>query len=741
MSKKIIITEKPSVARTFAHTLGVTNKEDGFFENDEWIITWCLGHLVTMSYPEKYDEELKKWDFNDLPFLPDNYLYEVIDGSRAQFNIIKKLYNRPDISAIFYAGDAAREGLYIQMLVRMAAGHTKGIEECVVWIDSQTDSEIRRGIKEAKPLSEYKYLSDAGFLRAIEDYAVGINLTRALSLKYSRAMGIKKPFTVGRVMTCVLAMIVERQREIDNFKPEKFYKIAATDDSDNTFTWKANKESKVYEKIAPHLYDNTGFKAENVAKGFISGLGLNLIIKSIETKPEKKYAPLLYNLAELQNDCSKRFKISPDKTLEILETLYMSGLITYPRTDARVLSSAIADEIQNNLNGIAKVGDNAKFVNAIHSASSIKNTRYTDDSKISDHYALIPTGQNLSALNNLSSLERGVYDLIEKRFLSIFMPPAIYEKTVICAIDDKRSEQFFLTGSVLKEEGFLSVLGREAGNDNLKIPFKEGDVIPVTYSVVPGETKPKPAYTSGSIILAMENAGKLIEDEALREQIKSQGIGTSATRAEILKKLIDIGDITINEKTQVLAPTKFGNLVYDVVKDVIPEITVPEMTAKWESDLELVATGKLSRSDYQKEIESYVTASVEAIRSIVVSDILKDEAKAIGLVENKQSYTLKTSDIETYLNVPYEDRDKVKLLGARFDGNKKMWYVPKGKSLEPFGDYIFNGGKHTNVKKIFLKVPFDDKDEAKSLGARWDNDKKQWFIMSIMDQSKFKRWM
>lgn len=744
MSKSIIVTEKPSVARTFAKVLGVSNKNEGYFENDTWIITWCLGHLVTMSYPEKYDEELKKWSYDTLPFLPDKYKYEVIADNKAQFNVIKKLYNRSDVSAIYYAGDAAREGLYIQMLVRkMAFDRKPDLIEKVVWIDSQTDAEIKRGIKEAKLLNDYRYLADAGFLRAIEDYAVGINLSRALSLKYSRGLYIKRSISVGRVMTCVLAMIVEREREIRNFKPSEFFRVIANTKDGVTFTWEANEKSAIYPKIAPFLYDEHGFKTEKSAKGFIGGLGKNLIIKSVTSKTEKKYAPLLYNLAELQNDCSKRFKLSPDKTLDILEKLYMAGLITYPRTDARVLSSAIADEVSKNLRGIAKVSNNAQFINNISNPSAIKNTRYTDDSKISDHYALIPTGQSLSALNGLNDIERGVYNLIEQRFISIFMPPAVYDKTSVIAEDDKRGERFMLTGSLLKEDGFLAVTKGSGTDDELSFSFKEGDVIPVDYDTPRGETKPKSRYTSGSIILAMENAGKLIEDEELREQIKSQGIGTSATRAEILKKLVSIDHISLNSKTQVLTPTKFGELCYDIVKDAIPEMTVPEMTAKWERELDSVATGKLARADYQREINDYVTKNVDVIKGITINDSLKESAKEIAGGEGGKGDTpkpIKAAQIETYLNVPFEDKDKVKLLGARFDMNKKAWYVPKGTDLKPFAEWIF-GSKQTSVKKIYLNVPFDDKDEAKSLGARWDNDKKSWFIMSIADQSKFKKWI
>ncbi len=744
MGKKIIITEKPSVARAFAHALGVFDKETGYMENNEWIITWCVGHLVTMSYPEKYCEDLKKWEFETLPFLPDEYKYEVINESRDQFNVVRKLYNRNDISAIYYAGDAAREGLYIQMLVRDLAGHKAGIDEKVVWIDSQTDSEIKRGIREAKSLSEYADLSDAGYLRAIEDFAVGINLTRAYSLRFGKPLNLRKPIAVGRVMTCVLSMIVEREREIRNFKPESFYKINAKSNNDLTFGWKANKESPIYPKIAPFLYDETGFKSEDTAKSFAAGLGPKLIIDSVETKQEKKYAPLLFNLAELQNECSKKFKISPDETLEIAEKLYMAGLITYPRTDARVLSSAIADEIDINLKGISSIDNNNDFIKTIKNPTEIKKTRYTDDSKISDHYALIPTGQNLSALRGLSDIERGVYDLIERRFISIFMPPAIYDKTVVSGHDNKRNEQFFLNASVLKDPGFMAVSGTDA-EEAKPINLKSGDELDVNYEIAKGETKPKPRYTSGSIILAMENAGKLIEDEALREQIKGQGIGTSATRAAILTKLCDNSNIGINKKTQVITPTALGEVIYDIVANTVPELTVPEMTAKWETELDDVANGRMKRDKYQNMINESVIKYVDIVKNAVVEDAIKESAKQLPDEFKKsengtKSAPVKTAEIETYLNVSFEDKDKVKLLGARWDSNKRMWYVPKGQSLEPFAEFVFDK-KVTSIKKIFLNVPFDDKDKAKGLGARWDGVEKKWYISSAMDQTPFATWI
>ena len=747
---RVVTCEKPSVAREFAKVLGADQKGDGYYTNGDWYVTWCVGHLVTLAMPQEYDPDLEKWNMDDLPFLPDNYKYKLIDEVKKQFYVIKKLYKEAD--EIYYAGDPAREGLYIQVLVRQEAGVKAGTKELVVWIDSQTESEIKRGIKEAKPLAEYKDLSDSGYMRAIEDYALGINFSRALTLKYRNILNVNKPVAVGRVMTAVLGMIVRREREIENFVPVDFYKIISTinvDGTDISATWKVDPKSPL--ASSGLLYNETGFKKKSDAADFIEALGKNVIIEDVSVKEEKKFAPLLFNLAELQATCSKLLHISPDQTLEIAQSLYEKKLITYPRTDARVLSTAIATEIGNNLSGLKQYNnDIATFVNEIfaHNAhSNIVNTKYTDDSKIADHYALIPTGQNMSMATKLNGNEAKVYDLIVRRFISIFLPPAVYKKVTVVEKDVTKGERFYANGSSLVKPGYLVCVG--IPNEKNALPKEAadltvGDTYATKYSIQEGKTSPPSRYTSGSMVLAMENAGNLIEDEELRAQIKGSGIGTSATRAETIKKLIDRGYILLNTKTQVLTPAALGNAIYEIVNDSVPELLVPEMTAKWERGLDKIANGTLEYSEYMKTLNNYIHEQVQKIKGSTISGELTKVVAGYGVnsgdLSGNKSKKVTTSDVATYLDVPFDDKDAVKALGARFDGNKKAWYVPSGKDTAPFAQWI-NGNGTKSVKKVYLKVPFGDKDQVKALGARWDGDKKSWYIMSNTDTSKFKQWM
>ena len=745
MGKKIIVTEKPSVARSYAKVLGVTGKGDGYIENDEWIITWCYGHLVTLCYPESYSPELKQWNMETLPFLPKEYLYQAISSSIDQFRTIKRLYNRPDIDVIYYAGDSAREGIYIQMLVRQEAGHNPKAKELVVWIDSQTDDEIRRGIREAKPLSAYENLTKSGYARAIEDYALGINLSRALTLQYRKVYYSDSSIDVGRVMTCVLGMVVRREREIRNFKATKYYRIETDfENKGDTISalWKATETSAIYEKIKPYLYNETGFKNEAFANSFMNGLGNEVKVENIELKTEKKYAPSFFNLAELQATCSRLFKISPDETLGIAQELYESQLTTYPRTDARVISTAVANEdVPRIIRGLSSIY--GEFTGKISNPSSIKNMKkYVDDSKISDHYAIIPTGR----IANLSGLKAQVYDLIARRFLSPFLPAAIYEKVNLDVVDTKRGEHFITSGSALKDPGYLECFGSKTDTEELPegiLSLKNGDVFPCSYKLVASETTPPSRYNSGSIILAMENAGNLIEDEELRAQIKTSGIGTSATRGAVLEKLVQKGYIDQNSKTQILKPLDFGEFVYEVVNDTVPQMLDPKMTAEWERGLSLVADGTISYEKYISKMEQFVTDSVNKIKTTSVSDNVRKIAEKLpsdGKKGATKPQAPKKSDIATYLSVSFDDKDKVKLLGARWDGKNKAWYVPAGVDIRPFAKWT--GGKATtSVKKVFLEVPFENKDDAKAAGARWDNDKKKWYCMSNQDMSVLKKWI
>lgn len=570
--KNILITEKPSVAMEFSKVLKENGiRKNGYIESANWVITWCVGHLVTMSYPEKYDEKLKYWRLDTLPFMPKEYKYEIIPNVEKQYNIIKELITRDDVDCIYVATDSGREGEYIYRLVEMQIG-IKNKQRRRVWIDSQTEEEIKRGIEQAKPLEEYNSLSDSAYLRAKEDYLIGINFSRLLSIIYGKRLAKdlgeeKISISVGRVMTCVLGMVVSREREIRNFVKTPYYKIVGHfGEAENIFSaeWKVNEKSIMWE--SPKLYNDAGFKQEKDAKEFINTFQeKKAVVKEVKKNKTKEKAPLLFNLAEIQNECTKRFKIKPDETLEIIQNLYEKKLVTYPRTDARVLSTAVAKVISKNLNGIAKGFKNEeiqtyirKMVDEKYSTDLIK-TKYVDDSKITDHYAIIPTGQGYENYDKLLDLHKQIYALIVKRFLSIFYPPAEFSK--ISVEIDIENEQFFTSGKVCTSLGYLEILKdsqKENSQENLEIlnKLKKSQNIEIAnLEIKTSETTPPSRYNSGSIILAMENAGKLIEDEELREQIKGAGIGTSATRAEIIKKLERINYISINSKTQIITPT------------------------------------------------------------------------------------------------------------------------------------------------------------------------------------------
>ena len=647
MSKHLLITEKPSVAMEFAKALGInTTRKDGYLESDNWIITWCVGHLVTMSYPEKYDEKLKQWRLDTLPFIPKEYKYEIIPNVEKQFNIVKGLMQREDIDEIYNAGDSGREGEYIQRLVLMMAKPNPNAKIKRVWIDSQTEEEIKRGIKEAKDASEYDSLSDSAYLRAKEDYLIGINFSRLLSIIYGRRVAKeieedRASISVGRVMTCVLGMVVSREREIRNFVKTPFYKIIGefgNEESSFKAEWKVSDKSRFFE--SPKLYNESGFKKIEDAKDFIVSLkDKKAIVEEVKKSKQKENAPLLFNLAEIQNECTKRFKIKPDETLEIIQNLYEQKLVTYPRTDARVLSTAVAKVISKNLNGLAKGFKNEevqgylkKMAEEKYSTNLVK-TKYVNDSKITDHYAIIPTGQGFENYDKLKDLHKEVYKLIVRRFLSIFFPPAEYNKiSVTVKIEE---ETFNTSGKVCTNIGYLEVLkpknkesrstnkeenvekdeetskDEENNSDNLDIlnNLKKGQEIGIkNFETKDSETSPPTRYNSGSMILAMENAGKLIEEEELREQIKGAGMGTSATRAEIIKKLEKISYIAINTKTQIITPTKKGEVIYDVVLSSMPDMLNPKLTASWEKGLDMVAKKEINSEEFMVKLESYINS-------------------------------------------------------------------------------------------------------------------------------------
>ena len=641
MSKKLIITEKPSVAMEFAKVLKInSNRKNGYIESDDWIITWCVGHLVTMSYPEVYDEKLKFWRLDTLPFIPHEWKYEIIPAVQNQFNIVKSLLQREDVEEIYNAGDSGREGEYIQRLVFMMAKPNPKAKIKRVWIDSQTEEEIRRGIKEAKDESEYDSLSDSAYLRAKEDYLIGINFSRLLSIIYGRRVAKeinedKASISIGRVMTCVLGMVVSREREIRNFVKTKYYKVIGEyGDEQGSFKaeWKVNEKSQMFE--SNKLYNESGFKKEEDAKEFIKSLaGKKAVITELKKSTQKEKPPLLFNLAEVQNECTKKFKIKPDETLEIIQNLYEKKLVTYPRTDARVLSTAVAKEISKNLNGLVKGYKDEevqrllnKMITEKYSTNLVK-TKYVNDSKITDHYAIIPTGQGYENYDKLPELHKKVYNTIVKRFIAIFYPPAEYNKINLTI--NVEEETFYASGKVCKNQGYLEVLKpkkqadksteneqtveseAEKEESNLEIlkKLKKGQEVETkNYEIKDAETSPPSRYNSGSIILAMENAGKLIEEEELREQIKGAGIGTSATRGEIIKKLERINYIAINSKTQIVTPTKKGEVIYDVVYYSMPDMLNPKLTASWEKGLDMVAKKEIKSDEFMTKLENYINS-------------------------------------------------------------------------------------------------------------------------------------
>ena len=654
MSKSLFIAEKPSVAREFAKALKVSGTgRDGYIESESAIVTWCVGHLVTMSYPEAYDPSLKRWSMDTLPFLPKEFKYQLIEDTKKQFQIVSGLLNRKDVETIYVCTDSGREGEYIYRLVEQMAG-VKGKARRRVWIDSQTEEEILRGVREAKDLSEYDNLAASAYLRAKEDYLMGINFSRALTLKYgppvASYLGERRAvLSVGRVMTCVLGMVVRREREIREFVKTPFYRVIESFGLEDQKTgqaltleaeWRAAEGSRYFN--TPALYKENGFKEEKTAKElieFLSQAPMEGKIASLEKKKETRYAPLLFNLAELQNECSRLFKISPDETLKVVQELYEKKLVTYPRTDARVLSSAVAKEIRKNIAGLSGFGPLSEAASAVLESGSYKkiaSSRYVNDKQITDHYAIIPTGQGLSALRSLNSQSLKIYEVISRRFLCIFYPPAVYQKLSLNM--EKQGEHFFSSFKAPVEEGYLKIASpdwlkagseKETDEKELNLPgnrngaallsalshLKKGDSLPVLgFSVKEGETSPPKRYTSGSMILAMENAGQLIEDEDLRAQIKGSGIGTSATRAEILKKLCTIKYLSLAKKTQIITPTLFGEIVYDVCLCSLRQLLNPELTASWEKGLTYVAEGSITPEEYMEKLERFVTLRTNGVK-------------------------------------------------------------------------------------------------------------------------------
>ena len=671
MGKTLIITEKPSVAGEYAEILGVPKRGQGAYSSNEYIITWCVGHLIEMCYPGDYDEKYNKWKMEDLPFLPNTYKYAVIPSVKKQYDVVHRLMNSTEVETILYAGDSGREGEVIIRLIRNFGGVREGIEERRVWIDSFTEDEIKRGMREAKPISAYDNLAGAGIMRGIEDYAMGINFSRALSVKYgwllNNKAGTKKysAIAIGRVMTCVLGMVVRREREIRNFVQTNFYKISGSFGAEGASfagEWKSGKTGKYFE--SPLLYNEKGFKKKEDAEKLIAELDYSTaVVLKKDKSSEKKKAPLLFNLAELQAECTKRFHISPDATLKAVQALYEGKLTTYPRTDARVITKAVAGEITKNLSGLYAYKPVSEYVLKIRDEGlykGLEKTQYVDDKKVTDHYAIIPTG-NLKEIAKQSELNKKIFDIIVRRFLAIFYPPAVYDKvSLVTGIKHKEgdfTEEFYSYVKVLKEKGYLEIVGfpskekdkKDESSDtgdaadevsdneallNLLSSLTKGSPLSVNkLETKEGKTTPPKRYTSGSMILAMENAGQLIEDEELRATIKGAGIGTSATRAGIIEKLVKIGYLALNKKTQILTPMLFGEMVYEVADMAIPAMLNPEMTASWEKGLSGVEAGDISTEQYEETLNTYVRRYIDNIK---VKDLSRELGIKLEMVKKMQ---------------------------------------------------------------------------------------------------------
>lgn len=780
MGRKLIITEKPSVAQDYAKVFGVSGRKNGYIENDKYVITWCVGHLVEMVYPEEYDIRYKKWMLQDLPFLPETYKYGVIKNVKQQYDIVHGLLHRDDIDTVYWAGDSGKEGQTIEENIRNFGGVRNGMKELRVWIDSQTEEEIKRGVEQAKPMSDYANLGKSGIMRSIEDYAMGINFSRVMSVKYGKLLNdaaATKGYTaiaVGRVMTCVLGMVVNREREIRNFKETSFYRVTGNfTDAGIDAEWKAVESSCYFE--SPKLYKENGFKEKKTAEELISYLnGKTACVKKIDKGISKKKAPLLFNLAELQAECTKRFKISPDETLQIAQELYEKKLTTYPRTDARVLTTAVAKEIGKNLNKLKDYSPVGNFVDNIltkKTYSKIDKTQYTDDSKVTDHYAIIPTGQ-LTELGSLSPLQSKVFDLIVRRFLSIFYPPAQYQ-TLKLAIGIE-NEMLFSTAKSLKVLGFLEVMGKtqedvyiDESNDNvsdnqlqnqndtgnsdektidgkkqnakkliaLADTIKQEDTVTVnSFEIKDSKTSPPKRYTSGSMILAMENAGQFIEDEELRAQIKGSGIGTSATRAEIIKKLIRIGYLSLNKKTQIITPERFGEMVYEVVAMTVPALLNPKMTASWEKGLDGITNGTVDVSEYRKKLEDFIRKETIQIRdsdltgqiAAQISQFAEKNAKGLG-ARKKIGVTCPVCGgemVTTPFGYGCANYNKLNDNSCRFSigkiAGKEISETQVKELLSNGRTGTIRGFKSKNGKKFDARIALNKDEKGKVIGLKFD---------------------
>lgn len=636
MGKKLYITEKPSVAASFAGVLGLeitrTDRGRGFAESKDAVVSWCFGHLVTMAYPDAYDPAYKEWRVEHLPIIPKEYKYTVIDdkGVSKQFDVICQLMSRDDIDVIYACTDSGREGEYIFRLVYQQSGSTKPAKR--VWISSQTEEAIKKGIDEAKDIHEYDSLSRAAYSRAKEDWLFGMNFSRIYTCQYGRNLSAvvkeNKPsvIAIGRVMTCVLGLVVDRELEIRHFVPKTHYGvvasfISATSNIPYKGKWQPAKKSAG--KSAEEEEDKYISKEE--AQNLIEKLqGQEGIIKKVEIKTKNEQPPLLFNLAELQSEANKKFKLPVDRTLAIAQSLYEKKMISYPRTDSRVISTDVLGEVPKVLNGLFKNSSFKDTVQRIKDFGELRvnksSKRYVDNGKVTDHYAIIPTYVT-TELSKLDADTRNIYNLIVKRFLAIFYPPAEYNTVKVET--EVGGEIFVSNAKTLKEAGWKEVYevtapkGEEETTDSPihKLVKKEKSNVE-SFDLEEKETKPPSRYTDGSLIITMEKAGKFIENEELREQIKTCGIGTSATRAGIIKKLTDIGYMKIHPKTQIVTPTRKGEAIVELVRRTARELLNPSLSASWEKGLVMIENEETTEEIFQEKLHIYITKTIEKVRNV-----------------------------------------------------------------------------------------------------------------------------
>ena len=608
--KSLVLAEKPSVAREIARVLNCNNKNKGFIEGQKYVVTWALGHLVTLAEPEDYDQKLKQWRMEDLPMLPDKMKLKVIKQTSQQYQVVKNLMQRGDIKDMVIATDSGREGELVARWIMDKANWRKPFKR--LWISSQTDAAIRDGFANLKAGSAYNNLYDAAVCRAEADWLIGLNVTRALTCKFNTQ------FNAGRVQTPTLAMIVNREKEIKEFKPVDYWTIRA-DFGEYYGDWRDNKGQG-------RIFDN------NRSQAIIAKLqGHNGIIADIRREAKSELPPLAYDLTELQRDANRHLNFSAQRTLAVLQNLYQEHkVVTYPRTDSRYITRDIVPTLPTRLQAM-QVGPYVDFIRPLLSQRIQPGKRFVDDSKVTDHHAIIPTEQPLK-LANLSIDEKKLYDLIAKRFIAVLYPPYTYDQTTITTVVN--SESFHSRGKVVKDLGWRGVTTSNVEREgiqpdalpeqNLTQQQKGSQKKVISIKENKSKTRPPSRYNEATLLTAMESPGKFIADEELRESMKGSGLGTPATRAEIIEKLINSFYVERNGKE--LIPTSKGIQLIPLVPEALRS---PELTAQWEQKLTDIAKGQGNKEQF---ISGICQSAREMVRGVQIDDA---EYKATNISKTK----------------------------------------------------------------------------------------------------------